>query len=92
MSEWSKLLKINYDTLHKRYKKDPNNLDYVFSKEDYRNKKKLSFITYNNKTHSLQEWSKLTGIKYITLYNRFKRNPNNLDYVFSKKSLKEKSK
>lgn len=41
MSEWSKIFGIGYDTLYSRYKKKPNDLDYLFS--DKRNQKQTLY-------------------------------------------------
>lgn len=32
------------------------------------------YITYKGETHTIAEWSKITGIKYYTLYSRIKKN------------------
>lgn len=84
LREWAKILGLRTDRVVQRYKKYPNDLDYVFSNINYEHAGK-HFIEYNNETHSLTEWSKITGINYMTLMSRYRKKPNDLDYVFRKK-------
>ncbi len=82
LREWAKILGLRTDRVIQRYKKYPDDLDYVFSNVNYMHGGKR--IKYNNETHSLTEWSEITGINYNTLMSRYYRNPNDLDYVFKK--------
>lgn len=82
LHEWSEILGIDDETLRIRYKKHSSDLDYVFSKKLHSNKNKQIELTYNNETHSLSKWSEILGIKYNTLYQRYNRNPSNLEYIF----------
>ena len=33
----------------------------------------MRYMEYNGETHSLKEWSRITGIRYLTIYNRYIR-------------------
>lgn len=83
LRKWAKILGLPADRVIQRYKKYPNDLDYVFSDTNYKHKGKR--IKYNGETHALTEWSKITDISYMTLISRYRKKPNDLDYVFKKK-------
>ena len=51
---------------------EPSNCRWATKKEQSNNKRTNVFITYNNQTHTLKEWSEITGIKYNTLHSRHK--------------------
>lgn len=40
--------------------------------EQSQNTSKVINITYNNETHSLSKWARITGISKHTLYTRYK--------------------
>lgn len=84
LREWARILELPANRVIQRYKKHSDDLDYVFSSANYKHKGK-HFVEYNNETHSLTEWSKITGINYMTLMSRYNKNPRDLDYVFRKK-------
>jgi len=61
------------------------------------NKNKMKFITYNNETHTISEWSKITGLKARTILNRLQKGVNIDDLFLSRneilmKTIKEKHK
>lgn len=31
----------------------------------------MKYLEYNGETHSLKEWSRITGIRYLTIYHRY---------------------
>ena len=69
---------------------EPNNCKWSTYKEQQNNKRNNIFLTYNNKTKNIYEWSKITGIKYCTIWWRYKsgwkiedileRSPNEVRY------------
>ena len=63
----------------------PGNCRWATRTEQNNNTKKNHYITYNGKTHTIAEWSRITGIKYGTLINRI----NNLKWD-AEKSLTTK--
>ena len=63
----------------------PGNCRWATRSEQNNNTKKNHYITYNGKTHTIAEWSRITGIKYGTLINRI----NNLKWD-AEKSLTTK--
>mgnify|MGYP006987869369 FL=1 len=42
-------------------------------KEQSNNRRNTIYMTVNNETHSLSEWASITGIKYDTLWKRYKK-------------------
>ena len=51
---------------------EPNNCRWVTMEEQSQNTSKVINITYNNETHSLSKWARITGISRNTLYARYK--------------------
>lgn len=49
---------------------EPNNCRWVDRKTQANNKSNVRYITYKGETHTIAEWSEITGIKYRTLYCR----------------------
>ena len=52
---------------------EPNNCRWITNKEQANNTRKNHFVTYNNETHTLKEWSEILNINYGTLKSRIKR-------------------
>lgn len=50
----------------------PENCRWITIKEQQSNKRSTIRIEYNGETHTILEWSQITGIKYITLFQRIK--------------------
>ena len=48
----------------------PENCRFVDMKTQCNNRTNSQFISYNGETHTIAEWSDITGIQYGTLYNR----------------------
>lgn len=48
----------------------PENCRWVTMKEQGNNRRNTLRILYNGETHTIAEWSKITGIKYSTIYMR----------------------
>lgn len=49
----------------------PENCIFIHKSEQSKNRRNCIFLTYNNQTKGLKEWSKITGIKYGTLLKRY---------------------
>lgn len=52
----------------------PENCRWVDKYVQANNKKTNKLITYNNETHTMKEWSKITGLTYSTIQHRLDRN------------------
>lgn len=48
----------------------PENCRWATNKEQANNRRQTRLITFNGETHSLKEWSEITGINYHTLISR----------------------
>lgn len=51
---------------------EPSNCRWTNNKVQQNNRRCCIYITYNDETHTLKEWSEIRGIKYQTLYQRYK--------------------
>lgn len=70
LAEWARLTGISDDTLAHRLK-DGWSIEDVFNKPVRSRKPSCPGIEYNGETHSIAEWSRITGIPYFTLIKRF---------------------
>lgn len=52
----------------------PDNCRWTDSYTQQNNKRSCIYITYNEETHTLKEWSRIRKINYSTLYQRYKLN------------------
>lgn len=52
----------------------PENCKLIPKSEQSKNRRNCIFLTYDNKTIGLKEWSKISGIKYGTLLKRYHKN------------------
>lgn len=52
---------------------EPNNCRWVTMKEQQNNRLNNHLETYNGETHTIAEWSEITGIKMCTLWARLKK-------------------
>ena len=51
----------------------PDNCRWASMKEQCNNRENTIFVSYNGETHSITEWSEITGINRSTLNNRYYR-------------------
>ena len=51
----------------------PENCRWATRKEQANNTRKNAYITYNGETHTMSEWSDITGLSYSTLEKRYER-------------------
>ena len=52
---------------------EPSNCRWVSIKEQERNRRDTHYLTYNNMTKSIAEWSEIMGINYVTLVSRINK-------------------
>jgi hypothetical protein len=71
---------------------EPSNCRWVTMKEQANNKTNNRLLTYNGETLTASQWADKIGINRDTLWQRYKRNPNNLDLVIYNCSVKERRK
>lgn len=53
---------------------EPSNCRWVGMKTQSNNTRRNHVLTYNNQTHTIQEWSEITGINWTTIKARIERN------------------
>jgi len=58
---------------------EPNNCRWATMKEQENNKRNTRYVTIDNKTHSLSEWSEITGLKMYILNERYEHHKINKD-------------
>lgn len=61
----------------------PENCRWATRKEQMNNTRRSRFLTFQGETHTVDEWSEITGIKYSTLAMRLKKDWP-IDLVFKK--------
>ena len=66
--------KLTLDRIDNNKSYSPNNCKYATRREQANNRRSNHFLTFNNETHSLSDWSRIMGIKYSALLNRIRRN------------------
>jgi hypothetical protein len=52
---------------------EPGNVRWATQKEQSNNKRTNIYISCYNETHTLKEWSDITGVNYSTIHGRYKR-------------------
>lgn len=52
---------------------EPDNCRWVSIKKQSNNRRNNIYITYSNETHTVTEWSKITGISRATLTQRYRK-------------------
>lgn len=79
LKQWSEIFNLKYKSMVNRYHlyldgktEFIKTLDDVFSNADFRKAKEIK-LTYNNKTLTISEWSKLLNINKTTIWSRYKK-------------------
>ena len=87
IKEWSDISGVSMTVINARINKFAWNKKEAVFTPARKMRKRTGDITYKGETHSLSDWSKITGIPIQTLSSRISRNFT-LDEVFSKDNLK----
>ena len=68
---------------------EPNNCRFITIQEQQNNRTNNHFITYNNETHTVSEWSRKLELNVQTIFTRLRMGLP-IKYVFSKNKLTTK--
>lgn len=79
---WEKGLTIERKNYNGNY--DPENCEWIPMNQQSKNRRTCIFITYKGETHTISEWSRITGIARKTLELRLKSKNFTLEEVFEK--------
>lgn len=71
---------------------EPSNCRWATAKEQSNNTRRNVRIEFNGESHTMAEWSKILGIKYITLYKRIVQLHWELERAFAVYRLVEEAK
>jgi len=66
---------------------EPSNCIFVTKKENTRKRSTSRFVTIGDETKTIAEWSEISGIKYTTMHERWKRGWSGFDLLKPTKTI-----
>lgn len=79
---WKKGLSIERKNVYGNY--EPSNCEWIPMSQQSKNRRICRMITYKGETHTISEWSRITGISRKTLELRLKSKNFTIDEAFER--------
>lgn len=81
----AKFQQCTLDRINNNGNYEPNNCRWVTIEEQCNNRRTNHYITYNQETHTIAEWSKILNINRYTLYDRINKSNMSIEKALTKK-------